>query len=79
MGWVAGSNSAAYVNAGEGWAAGAGAAEVLMLVAVGFGIVAFLGQLAYAATVIGTVTSGKAVPPGGFGLRARRRSRRGLR
>ena len=60
--WVAGSNSAAYVNAGEGWAAGAGAAEVLMLVAVGFGIVAFLGQLAYAATVIGTVTSGRAVP-----------------
>ena len=54
--WVAGSNSAAYVNAGEGWAAGAGAAEVLMLVAFGFGIVAFLGQLAYAATVIGTVT-----------------------
>jgi hypothetical protein len=31
-------------------------------VAVGFGIVAFLGQLAYAATVIGTVTSGRAVP-----------------
>ena len=60
--WVAGSNSAAYVNAGEGWAAGAGSAEVLMLVAFGFGIVAFIGQLAYAATVIGTVTAGKAVP-----------------
>lgn len=60
--WVAGSNSAAYVDVGDGWAAGAGAAEVLMLVAFVFGIVAFLGQLAYAATVIGTVTIGKAVP-----------------
>jgi hypothetical protein len=60
--WVAGSNSAAYVDAGEGWAAGAGAAEVLLLVAFGFGIVTFLGQLAYAGTVIGTVTIGKAVP-----------------
>jgi len=60
--WVAGSNSAAYVNAGEGWADGAGSAEILMLIAFGFGIVAFLGQLAYAATVIGTVTTGKAVP-----------------
>jgi hypothetical protein len=60
--WVAGSNSAAYIDAGEGWAVGAGAADVLLLVAFGFGIVAFLGQLAYAATVIGTVTIGKAVP-----------------
>jgi cbb3-type cytochrome oxidase subunit 1 len=60
--WVAGSNSAAYLDAGEGWAAGAGTAEILMLVAFGFGIVAFVGQLAYAATVIGTVTAGKAVP-----------------
>jgi cbb3-type cytochrome oxidase subunit 1 len=60
--WVAGSNSAAYVNAGEGWGAGAGAADVLLLIAFGFGIIAFLGQLAYAATVIGTVTIGKAVP-----------------
>ncbi|HEX6147225.1 MAG TPA: cbb3-type cytochrome c oxidase subunit I [Acidimicrobiia bacterium] len=59
--WVAGSNSAAYVDAGEGWAAGAGASDVLLLVAVGFGVVAFLGQLAYAATVIGTVTAGRAV------------------
>jgi cbb3-type cytochrome oxidase subunit 1 len=60
--WVAGSNSAAYVDVGVGWAAGAGAAEVLMLVAFGFGFIAFLGQLAYAATVIGTVTIGRAVP-----------------
>lgn len=60
--WVAGSNSAAYVDVGEGWAAGAEAADVLLLVAFGFGIIAFLGQLAYAATVIGTVTIGRAVP-----------------
>ena len=60
--WVAGSNSAAYVNAGEGWAEGAGAADVLLLIAFGFGIIAFIGQLAYAATVIGTITIGRAVP-----------------
>jgi hypothetical protein len=60
--WVAGSNSAAYVDAGDGWAAGAGASDVLLLVAFGFGVIAFLGQLAYAATVIGTVTIGRAVP-----------------
>ena len=60
--WIAGSNSAAYVDAGEGWAAGAGAAEVLLLFAVGFGIVAFLGQLAYAATVFGTIFNGRPVP-----------------
>ena len=77
--WVAGSNSAAYVDAGEGWAAGAGAAEPLMLIAFGFGIVAFLGQLAYAATVIGTVTSRQGGSPGGPGLRARPGQRRGLR
>ncbi len=60
--WIAGSNSAAYLNSGEGWAAGSGAAEVLLLAAFGFGIVAFLGQLAYSAAVVGTVFSGKAVP-----------------
>jgi cbb3-type cytochrome oxidase subunit 1 len=60
--WVAGSNSAAYVDAGEGWAAGAGAAEVLLLFAFGFGIIAFLGQLAYTATVVGTLFGGRAVP-----------------
>ena len=60
--WVAGSNSAAFVDAGEGWAEGAGASDVLLLIAFGFGVIAFLGQLAYAATVIGTVTIGRAVP-----------------
>jgi cbb3-type cytochrome oxidase subunit 1 len=60
--WVAGSNSAAYTNVGEGWGAGAGASEVLLLIGVGFGIVAFLGQLAYAAIVAGTVFAGRPVP-----------------
>jgi cbb3-type cytochrome oxidase subunit 1 len=60
--WIAGSNSAAYVNAGEGWGAGAGAAEVLLLFAFGFGVVAFLGQLAYTATVVGTILNGRPVP-----------------
>ena len=60
--WIAGSNSAAYIDAGEGWGAGAGASEVLLLLAFGFGIVAFLGQLAYAATVIGTIFDGRPVP-----------------
>ena len=48
-----------------------------MLVAFGFGIVAFIGQLAYA-TVIGTVTSGGR-PSGGPGLRTGRQRRWGCR
>jgi hypothetical protein len=60
--WLAGSNSAAYIDAGDGWAAGASAVEPLLLIAFGFAIVAFLGQLSYALAVIGTVTSGRAVP-----------------
>ncbi len=60
--WVAGSNSAAYVDVGDGWAAGAGATEPLMLIAFVFAIIAFLGQLAYVATVIGTITVGRPVP-----------------
>jgi cytochrome c oxidase cbb3-type subunit I len=60
--WIAGSNSAAYVDNADGWAAGAGAVEPLMLVAFGFGVVAFLGQLAYVSTVVGTVTTGRPVP-----------------
>jgi cbb3-type cytochrome oxidase subunit 1 len=59
--WIAGSNSAAYIDAGEGWGAGVGASvETLMLIAVGFAVVAFLGQIAYAAIVLGTITQGKA-------------------
>jgi len=60
--WLAGSNSAAYVDAGDGWAAGASAADPLLLIALVFGVVALLGQFAYASAVIGTVTSGRAVP-----------------
>ncbi len=59
---IAGSNSGAYVSVGEGWGAGSAATDVLLLVAFGFGIVAFLGQLAYAASVIGTIFGGRAVP-----------------
>lgn len=59
--WTAGSNAAAYVDAGEGWAAGAGTADVLMFIAVGFGAVSFIGHLVYAQFVAGTVFSGKAV------------------
>lgn len=59
--WIGGSNSGAYIDAGEGWGAGLGASvETLMLIAIGFAVVTFFGQLAYAATVIGTVTQGKA-------------------
>jgi hypothetical protein len=60
--WVAGSNSAAFIDAGEGWGQGSTAADVLLLVAFGFGIVALLGQLAYSASVIGTIFGGRAVP-----------------
>lgn len=59
--WIAGSNSAAYIDAGEGWQAGAGGVpDALLLVAILFAVVTFLGQLAYASTVFGTVTRGKA-------------------
>lgn len=60
--WIGGSNAAAYADAGEGWAAGLGTSvETLTVIAVGFGIITFLGQLAYAATVIGTAATGKAI------------------
>jgi cbb3-type cytochrome oxidase subunit 1 len=61
--WIGGSNSAAYIDVGEGWGAGsAGLVDALLLLAFGFAIVAFLGQLAYASVVLGTVTRGKAAP-----------------
>ncbi|MEA1902586.1 MAG: cbb3-type cytochrome c oxidase subunit I [Actinomycetota bacterium] len=59
--WVGGSNSAAYIDAGEGWAAGLGnAADTLLLIAVFFGIVTFIGQLSYGAAIFGTAVGGKA-------------------
>lgn len=59
--WLGGSNTAAFQDAGDGWAIGAGAADVLTLVAVGFAIVTVLGQFAYASVVAGTIFRGKAV------------------
>ncbi len=59
--WLAGSNSAAYVDAGEGWASGVGAAaDTLLLAGVLFAAVAFIGHLAYASVIFGTLTSGRA-------------------
>lgn len=59
--WTGGSNAAAYIDAAEGWGAGLGNTfDTLLLIAIGFGFVTFAGQLAYAATIFGTVTSGKA-------------------
>lgn len=59
--WIGGSNSAAYVDAGEGWGAGLGTSvDTLMLGAVTFAIVAFAGHLAYASVIFGTFTRGKA-------------------
>lgn len=60
--WIGGSNGNAYVDAGQGWSQGAGAADALVLIAVLFAIVSFLGQLAYAGVVFGTVTTGSVVP-----------------
>lgn len=59
--WLGGSNTAAFQDAADGWAIGAGAAEVLTLVALGFAIVTVLGQFAYASVVAGTIFSGKTV------------------
>lgn len=58
--WIGGSNSAAYVDAGEGWAAGVGGSvDTLLLVAVAFGVVTLAGHLAYASTIFSTLTRGK--------------------
>ncbi len=60
--WIGGSNSAAYIDAGEGWAqAGGSTVETLVLIAVGFGVISLLGQLSYAGVVLGTVTTGNVV------------------
>jgi cbb3-type cytochrome oxidase subunit 1 len=61
--WVAGSNSAAYVDAGEGWAGGLGSSyDTLVLAALIFGVVLFLGLGGYTSIVFGTVARGTAVP-----------------
>lgn len=59
--WIAGSNSSAYVDAGEGWAFGAGTSvDTLTLIAVGFALITFLGHLWYVGTILGTMASGTA-------------------
>jgi cbb3-type cytochrome oxidase subunit 1 len=61
--WIAGSNSGAYVDAGEGWASGLGTTyDTLILVALIFGIVLFLGIGGYVSIVFGTLARGKAIP-----------------
>jgi cytochrome c oxidase cbb3-type subunit I len=60
--WVAGSNSAAYVDVGDGWATGLGNTyDTLIFVALVFGIVLFAGLGGYASIVFGTVARGKAI------------------
>jgi cbb3-type cytochrome oxidase subunit 1 len=59
--WIGGSNSGAYIDAGDGWGAGVGASvDTLVLIAVGFAGILFAGQLAYASTLLGTISRGKA-------------------
>lgn len=59
--WIGGSNSGAFIDAGEGWGVGAGATtDTLMLFALFSAVVAFLGHAAYASTIFGTLVKGRA-------------------
>jgi cbb3-type cytochrome oxidase subunit 1 len=60
--WVGGANSAASARVGEGWAAGSGVSDTLVLVAIVFAAIAFVGHLAYGSTILGTLVRGRAVP-----------------
>lgn len=61
--WIAGSNSAAYVDAGEGWAAGLGRSyDTLLLAAAIFGVVLLAGLARYTFIIFGTLARGKAIP-----------------
>lgn len=61
--WIAGSNSGAYIDAGEGWGAGLGGSyETLLLIALGFGAALYAGLGGYVFTLFGTITKGKAAP-----------------
>ncbi|HJS71139.1 MAG TPA: cbb3-type cytochrome c oxidase subunit I [Acidimicrobiia bacterium] len=61
--WIAGSNTAAYIDAGEGWGAGLGSSyDTLLLVALVFGLILFAGLGGYASIVFGTLARGKAIP-----------------
>lgn len=60
--WIAGSNSGAYIDAGEGWGTGVGTTyDTLVLIALVSGIVLFLGLVGYASIMFGTVTRGHAI------------------
>lgn len=61
--WIAGSNSAAYVDVGEDWAAGLGATyDTLVFIALLFGVLLFAGVGGYVSVLFGTVARGKAIP-----------------
>lgn len=61
--WIGGSNTAAYIDAGEGWAAGLGNTyDTLLLVALIFAVVLFAGLGGYVSVVFGTLTRGKSMP-----------------
>jgi len=63
--WVGGSNAVAYVDAGDGWAAGLGSGvDNLMLIAALFAALTFVGQVVYATAVIGPAFFGEAAPAG---------------
>jgi len=61
--WIAGSNSAAYIDAGEGWGAGLGNTyDTLLLIAVVFGGILLLGLAGYSSILFGTVARGRSIP-----------------
>jgi len=61
--WIAGSNSGAYIDAGDGWGAGMGTSyDTLLLLALVFAGVLLAGLGGYAFIVFGTVTRGRAIP-----------------
>lgn len=61
--WIAGPNSGAYIDAGEGWGAGLGNTyDTLLLVALIFAVVLLAGLGGYASIIFGTVARGKAIP-----------------
>ncbi len=60
--WIGGSNSGAFVDVGEGWAAGLGGTfDALLLIAIGFGAVLLLGLIGYAGIIFGTVFVGEPI------------------
>jgi len=61
--WIAGSNSGAYVDAGEGWGVGVGATgDTLLFIALLFGLVLFMGLGGYVSIIFGTVARGRSIP-----------------